>query len=78
MSTIELRKRLIEKIKTTDSDDLLKEAYRLLELGAEDTDILKLSSEQMVAIREAQNQIKNGLSLTDEEADKEINEWLKK
>lgn len=78
MSTIELRKKLIEKINTTENDDLLEEAYRLLEIESEDLEIYKLSNAQMMAIAEARNQFKNGQFLTDEEADKEINEWLKK
>jgi len=78
MSTIELKKKLMEKVDTIESDDLLKEAYRLLEMETEDIEIYKLGSEQMIAIKEAQNQFKNGMFLTDEEADKEINEWLKK
>jgi hypothetical protein len=32
----------------------------------------------MIAIKEAQNQIKNGQVLTDDDADNEIKEWLKK
>lgn len=32
----------------------------------------------MIAVKEAKNQFKNGQVLTDHEADKEINEWLKK
>lgn len=62
----------------TKSDDLLEEAYRLLEIESEDIEIYKLNSDQMIAIKEAKNQIKKGQVLTDEEADKEIDEWLKK
>ena len=78
MSTIELRKKLIQKVNTTESVDLLEEAYRLLERESEDIEIYKLSKDQIIAIKEAKNQIKNGQFLTDEEADKDINEWLKK
>ena len=78
MSTIELRKKLIQKVNTTESVDLLEEAYRLLERESEDIEIYKLSKDQIIAIKEAKNQIKNGQFLTDEAADKEINEWLKK
>lgn len=78
MSTIELRKKLIQKINTVDSDDLLEEAYRLLEIEGEDIEIYKLNSDQIISIKEAQSQIKNGQVLTEQQADKEINEWLKK
>ena len=78
MSAIELRKKLIEKIAKTENEDLLNEIYRLLEMETSDIEIYKVSSDQMDAITEARNQIKNGEFLTDEEADKEIDEWLKK
>ena len=78
MSAIELRKKLIEKIAKNENEDLLNEIYRLLEMETSDIEIYKVSSDQMDAITEARNQIKNGEFLTDEEADKEIAEWLKK
>jgi hypothetical protein len=78
MSAIELRKRLIEKIAKTENEELLREIYRLLEMETSDIEIYKVSSDEMDAITEARDQIKNGEFLTDEEADKEIDEWLKK
>ena len=78
MSTIELRKRLIDKIQKTDNEDLLAEAYRLLELETEDIEIYKLNNDQRKAITEARQQIKSGQFLTDEQSNKEIDEWLSK
>lgn len=78
MSTVELRKRLIDKIQKTDNENLLEEAYRLLELEAEDIEIYKLSDEQRKAVNEAKQQIKSGKYLTDDQANKEIDEWLNK
>ncbi len=78
MSTIELRKRLIDKIQKTDNEDLLAEAYRLLELETEDIEIYKLNNDQRKAINEARQQIKSGQFLTDEQSNKEIDEWLSK
>ncbi len=78
MSTVELRKRLIEKIQKTDNENLLEEAYRLLELETEDIEIYKLSDEQRKAVNEAKQQIKSGEYLTDDQANKEIDEWLNK
>jgi len=76
MSSIELKRRLIEKIQKTENEDLLAEAYRLLELETEDIEIYKLNDEQRKAIGEARQQIANGQFLTDEQANKEIDEWL--
>ncbi len=77
MSTIELRKRLIDKIQKTDNESLLEEAYRL-ELETQDIEIYKLTDEQRKAVNEGRTQIKNGEFLTDEQANKEIDEWLNK
>jgi hypothetical protein len=77
MSTLELRKRLIDKIKNTDNEKLLAEAYRLLELDTQDLEVYKLSPEQRSAINEARAQVKEGQFLTNEESDQKIDEWLK-
>lgn len=78
MSTIELRRRLIDKIQKTENADLLAEAYRLLELETEDIEIYKLNDDQRKAITEARQQINNGQFLTDGQSNKEIDEWLSK
>ncbi len=78
MSTIELRKLLIEKIQLTDDDKLLEEASRLLEVEIVDSDIYILNDKQKMAIEEGRKQILKGEYLTDEESNKEIDEWLKK
>lgn len=78
MSTIELRKRLIDKIQKTDNESLLEEAYRLLELETENLEVYKIRDDQRMAVNEARQQIKDGNFLTDEQANKEIDEWLSK
>lgn len=78
MSTTELRKLLIEKIKRTDDDKLLEEAYRLLEVDIEESDVYVLNDKQNEAINEARKQINEGKYLTDEESNREIDEWLGK
>jgi hypothetical protein len=78
MSTVELRKKLIEKIQKTENEVLLEEAYRLLELETEDIEIYKLTEEQRKAVSEGRLQIKNGKFLTDDQANNEIDEWLSK
>lgn len=78
MSTTELRKRLIEKIQKTDNKNILEEAYRLLERETEDIEVYELSHDQKKAVGEAKQQIKEGKFLTNDQADKEIDEWLSK
>lgn len=78
MSTIELRKCLIDKIQNTDNQPSLEEAYRLLQLETEDIEIYKLSPEQKNIVNESRKQIKSGKFLTNDQADSEIDEWLSK
>ena len=78
MSTVELRKRLIDKIQKTDNESLLQEVYRLLELETEDIEIYKLSDDQKKAVNEGRQQINDGRFLTNDQADNEIDEWLNK
>jgi len=78
MSTVELKERLISKILHTDSPELLGEIFRLLEIGNEEMEVVKLSDQQRQAIMKGQENIKNGHFLTNEQADQEIDEWLNK
>ena len=78
MSTVELRKRLIDKIQKIDDEHLLEEAYRLLQLEIDDLEIYKLTEDQKNAIHDARQQIKNGQSLTDSQANDQIDELLNK
>ncbi|MEI6880276.1 MAG: hypothetical protein WCK82_02880 [Bacteroidota bacterium] len=77
MSGIELKEKLINSINKTDNEELLHEVYRLLEIENEDIEVYKLSDEQRMAISISQQQIKNGEFITNQEADNEIEEWLK-
>jgi hypothetical protein len=78
MMTIELRKKLIDKIQETKDERILEEAYRLLGLETEDIEVYKLNDDQKKAISEARQQVKQGQFLTEEIAKKEIDEWLKR
>lgn len=76
MSTVEIKKRLIDKIQLTRDKKILEEVYRLLAIEEEDSEVLKLSAEQNVVINEARNQIKSGNFLTEEQGNIEIEKWL--
>ena len=78
MSIIELKKKLINKIQETVDNSLLEEALRLLDIESDESDTLVLNEEQTNAVNEAQAQIKSGQFLTNEQANKEIDEWLNK
>lgn len=78
MSAIELRERLIEKIRKTTDENILEEAYRLLSLESNDTDIYKLTNGQKAEIESSKSDIKLGQFLTNDQANKEMDEWLNK
>jgi len=78
MSATRLKERLIDRIREIDNEDILAEAYRLLGTESDLEEPLKLNNAQKVAIDEAREQIKNGAYLTNNQADKEIGEWLNK
>lgn len=78
MSTIELKQKLISKIQETVDDSLLEEALRLLNIESNESDVLVLNGEQVNAVNEGQAQIKSGQFLSNEQANREIDEWLNK
>ena len=77
MSTIELKKRLIDKINSIDNVELLKEASRLIDIETKDIESIYILPENMdEAVSEAKEQISNGNYLTHSEANKEIEKWF--
>lgn len=78
MSTIELKNKLIAVIESTENKNLLEELYQFLSLDKSTISPYKLSSEQEKAISIAREQIKNGDYISNDAANTEIDEWLKK
>jgi hypothetical protein len=77
MSTLELKQKLINSIKEIDNPELLKEVFRLLEIENEEAEIYKLSEEEKKGIEEARAEIQAGKYISDENANKDIDKWLK-
>jgi hypothetical protein len=78
MTIQDLKHKLIKRINQSKDNRLLEEMYRLLTNEDADTDILELNAEQKEAIEKAQQQYRDGQFLSQEQADKEIDEWLDK
>ena len=76
MTTLELRNKVIGKINQINDDEILSEVYKILDNNFEDTEIYQLSDNHKIAIKTAIDQIQRGNFLTDEQANKEIDEWL--
>ncbi len=77
MSIIELQKKLIDKINKTDDVALLEDIYNFI-AADEEGKIYQLSDKQLAIVEESQQQIKDGNHFTNEEVNKEIDEWLEK
>ncbi|MFW6309686.1 MAG: hypothetical protein ACOC1D_01175 [Prolixibacteraceae bacterium] len=76
MTEVDLKKRLITRIKSLKNPLLLEEVSRLIESGDEKEDIYVLSDQQKKEIEEAQKQYNKGHFLSNKDADKETDQWL--
>ena len=78
MITSEMKQQLIEKIKSTDDDNILEEVYRILEIGKMEMDEIVLSEEQKELIDEGLRDIEKENYSSNEDANNEIEKWLSK
>lgn len=78
MNSIELKNKIINRVRQVDDEEMLKEIYKLLDDCLEDTDIMMLSENHKNAIEVAKVQMEEGEYLTNEQANKEIGKWLNK
>lgn len=76
MTTLELKKKLIKRINNIEDELLLQEVSRLIDTVDDESDIYYFTEEESRAIEEARESYKRGEFLTDEEANKEVDEWL--
>lgn len=77
MSPTDLKEKLINKIQETNDKELLEELSVLFELHEPDS-IYELNDEQKKKIETAQEQINSNQILTEDEANKDIDQWLNK
>lgn len=77
MSTAEMKQHVIDKIQLLEDDSVLQEIENLLAFY-DDDEVFILSDEQMSSVKQGLKDFEEGNFLTNEEANKEIEEWLKK
>lgn len=77
MPATDIKEKLINKIKETNDLLLLEEVSTLFELQ-EPESIYEVNDMQKKKIEEAREQIKNKQTLSDEQANKDTDEWLSK
>lgn len=78
MSVTVLKKQLIDKIKDVNDEDILEDVLTFIEFKVSPDKLIHLSQEQIFRIEESRKQIKSGKSLTQEEVEQHMKEWLKK
>jgi predicted transcriptional regulator len=78
MSVTELQQKLIDKISSTDDVDLLEDIYSFIGIDEELAKFYTLSDKQISSIEQSQQQIKDGNYFTNDDVNKEIDEWLEK
>ena len=76
-TTADIKKDLISRIAKITDEFKLIEMLRFLEFQS-DVSVFETSNEEKKAITDAQSQIKKGAFLTHDEAENQIEEWLKK
>ena len=76
MTILELKSILIHRISEINDIRFLEAIKTILDEKAEDT-VLILTDEQKQEIIQSRKEIKNGLFLSNEELDEEIQAWLK-
>jgi len=72
---VNLKRKLIEKIKSSQNEELLGEIFQILDEN--DQSHHHLSQEQIKSIKKASAQIERGEFLTQEEVEKEFKKWQK-
>lgn len=75
MPETNLKEKLLNKLKEINDPAVLEEVSNLFELQEPET-VYDVNDKQRKAIEEAREQIKKKQTLTDEQADKEADEWL--
>lgn len=77
MSTIELKKNIISKITETEDLNLLEDVVKVLGMQTE-SQVFKLNEKQRADIEAGRTDIRNGKFLTNEEVEKDLDQWLEK
>ena len=78
MTTQELRHKVINKVNELDDESLLNDLIKLIDDNENDDEIYRLSDNHKKAINKAIDEIENGDYLTNDQSNKQIDEWLNK
>ena len=76
MSTVELKKQVVQKLLATENNALLEEINRLLELENHAEVLYTLSDVQKDKVNQSLQQIEKGEYITHEDLNEAIDKWL--
>lgn len=74
MTAIELKEKLIAKIRNTEDEELLDQIARLIDF--ESNEVYEMSQREIDAVKEGLAQLNSGQWITNEEANKRADKWL--
>ena len=72
-----IRNSIIDKLLTISNQDYLSALHQLVEKSSVDTDVVKLSAEQVLMLKLSDSDIANNRVISQEELDKAELKWLK-
>jgi len=78
MTVIELREKLIEKIRNTDNEELLDHISDMIDFQKGYGEVYQVTGEELVAVKEGLRQLDEGKWISNDESNKRVDEWLKK
>jgi hypothetical protein len=78
MSKAAIKKELISRIEAMEDEGVLEEVYRILGINSGSVEAVVLTDFQQSAIDAGLKDIERGNTLTDDEANRDIEQWLKK
>ena len=74
----EIKKNIINKVQSVEDDLLLDEIYQILNVGTAESQKFLFTDRQKAILDSRIKEIENGEFISDEEATKDLDEWLKK
>lgn len=75
MNTLELKQKIIDKLKSVDDVDLLKQIIHLLQ-PTDPNEILHLNENEMEMAKESEEDVTFKNDISEEQLDKEDSEWI--
>ncbi|MVN20095.1 hypothetical protein [Mucilaginibacter arboris] len=76
MIDIELKEKLIAKIDSINNEELLNQLLRIIDLESKAHEVYDLSKEEAEAVNEGIAQLNKGMFISNEEANRQADQWL--